>query len=65
MKNVLKPLGKSVLIPFGFTAAAVATSAATRKEMFRSGITIFIISNEEMNDVLKIVKSIWFFNKRC
>ena len=29
MKNVLKPLSKSVLIPFGLTDIASATDAAT------------------------------------
>ena len=33
MKNVLKPLAKSILIPLGLTAAA-ATDAAIHKKMF-------------------------------
>ena len=45
--NVLKPLAKSVLIPLGLTAAASATDAAIHKKMFESGITTWIISNEE------------------
>ena len=32
MKNVLKPLAKSVLIPLGLTAAASATDAAIHKK---------------------------------
>ena len=56
MKNVLKPLVKSVLIPLGLTAAASATDAAIHKKMFRSGTTALIISNEEMSDIMKIVK---------
>ena len=44
MKNVLKPLAKSVLIPLGLTAAASATDAAFHKKMFGSGITTLIIS---------------------
>ena len=56
MKNVFKPLSKSVLIPLGLTAAASATDAATHKKMFGSGMAILIISNEEMNDFIKIVK---------
>ena len=58
--NVLKPLGKSVLIPLGLTAAAVAASAidaAVHKKMFESDVTTLIISNEEMND-MKIVQSL-------
>ena len=55
--NVLKPLAKSVLIPLGLTAAAAATDAAIHEKIFRSGVTILIISNEEMNHIMKIVKS--------
>ena len=51
--NVLKPLAKSVLISLGLTAAASATDAAIHKEMFRSGTATLIISNEEMNDIMK------------
>ena len=54
--NVLKPLAESVLIPLGLTAAASATDAAIHKKMFGSGATTLIISNEEMNDIMKIVK---------
>ena len=62
----MKPLAKSVLIPLGLTAAAAATDAAIHKNMLRSGrpsdlasrVTILIISNEEMNEIVKIVKSL-------
>ena len=53
-ENVLKPLAKSFLIPLGLTAAASATDAAIHKKMFGLGTTT-IISNEEMNDIMKIV----------
>ena len=56
--NVLKPLAKSVLISLGLTAAASATDAAIHKKMFGSRTTALIISNEEMNDIMKIVKSL-------
>ena len=57
--NVLKLLAKSVLIPLGLTAAAAAaaTDPASHKKMFGSGVTTLIISNEEMNDIMKIDKS--------
>ena len=55
--NVLKSLAKRVWIPLGLTAAA-ATDAAIRKTMFGSGVTTSIISNEELNDIMKIVKSL-------
>ena len=56
--NVIKPLAKSVLIPLVLTAAASATDAAIHKTMFESGVTTLIISNEEMNDIIKIVQSL-------
>ena len=55
MKNLLKPLAKSVLIPLGL-AAASATDAAIDKKMFGSSIATLIMSNEEINDIMKIVK---------
>ena len=62
MKNVIKPLAKSVLIPLGLTAAVSATDAGIHKKILGSGSdnnnTILIISNDEMNDILKIVKSL-------
>ena len=56
MKNVLKPLAKSISIPLELTAAASATDAAIYKKMFGSGVITLINLNEEMNDT-KIVKS--------
>ena len=40
------------------TVAAAATDAAIHKKMFGSSFTTLIISNEEMNDIMKIVKSL-------
>ena len=51
--NVLKTLAKSVLIQLGLTAAASATDAAIHRKMFGSGRTTLIISNEEMNDIIR------------
>ena len=56
--NVFKPLAKSVLIPLRLTAAASAIDAAIYEEMFGSGATTLIISNEEMIDIMKIIKSL-------
>ena len=55
--NVLKPLAKSVLIPLGLTAAS-AKDAAIHIKIFGFGNTTLIFSNEEMNDIMKIVKSV-------
>ena len=57
MKNVLKTLAKSVLTSISLTSAALVKEAAINKKMFGSGTTTLIISNEEINDVMKIVKS--------
>ena len=54
--NLLKPLGKSVLIPLGLMAVASATGAPIQKKIYGSGTTTSIISNEEMKDITKIVK---------
>ena len=49
MKNVLKQLAKSVLIPSGLTTAAVAaTDGAIQKKIFELRMTTLIILNEEM-----------------
>ena len=58
IKSILKPLAKIVLIPLGLTASASATDAAIQNKIFGSGMTTLIISNEEMNDIMKIVKSL-------
>ena len=55
--NLLKSLAKSVLILLGLGAVS-ATDAASHKKIFGSDFTILIISNEEINDVIKIVKSL-------
>ena len=61
MKSVIKPLAKSVLVPLGLTAAASAADAGIHKKILGLGHnnnTILIISNDEMDDILKIVKSL-------
>ena len=57
MKSVLKPLAKSVPVPLGLTAAASATDAANQKEIWGSGTTL-VFSNEEIDDITKIFKSL-------
>ena len=37
IKNVIKPLAKSLLIPLGLTAAASATDAGKHKKILGSG----------------------------
>ena len=59
IKNVIKPLAKSLLIPLGLTAAASAADAGMHKKILGSGnTTTLIVSNDEMEDIIKIVKSL-------
>ena len=61
IKSVIKPLAKSVLILLGLTAAASAADAGIHKKILGSGHnnnTTLIISNDGMDDILKIVKSL-------
>ena len=61
MKNVIKPLAKSVLIPLGLTAAASAADAGIHKKILGSehiNTTTLIISNDKMKDIIRIVKSL-------
>ena len=70
MKNVIKPLAKSVLIPLGLAAAASAANVGIHKKIFRSSDyhpssstlhnnnTILIISNDEIKDITRIAKSL-------
>ena len=56
MYNVLEPLAIGVLIPL--VLAASATDIAIHKKQFRSGTTTLIMFNDEMNDIMKIAKSL-------
>ena len=66
---MIKPLAKTVLILLGLTAAASAADAEIHKKILGSGYnrplssashntTTLIISNNEMNHIIKIVKSL-------
>ena len=52
------PLAKNVLAPLGITAAASAIDARIQKKKHGFGTTTLIISNKEMNDIMKIVEVI-------
>ena len=59
IKNVIAPSAKSVLVLLGLTAAASAADAGIHKKILGSGnTTTLIISNEDMEDLIKIVKSL-------
>ena len=56
LMKVAMPLAKNVLAPLGLTAAMSAIDGSIKKKMLGSGTTTLIISNDEMDDILKIVK---------
>ena len=62
MKNVITLLAKSVLIPLGLTAAGSVADSGIHKKISGSSkqnnTTTLIISNDEMEDIIKIVKSL-------
>ena len=58
LMKVAIPLAKNVLAPLGITAAASALDAGIQKKIHGSGTTTLIISNEEMNDIMKIIQSL-------
>ena len=56
--KVAMPLAKNVLAPLGLTAAMSAIDGSIKKKMLGSGATTVIISNDKMDEILKIVKSL-------
>ena len=60
--KVAIPLAKNVLAPLGTTAAASAIDAEIQKKIHGSGTTTLIISNQEMNDIMKIVQALQYSN---
>ena len=57
MKNVLKSLAKNDLILLGLSSNSSISSRCSKKN-FGSGMKTLIILNEEINDIMKIVKSL-------
>ena len=58
IKSVIKPLPKSVLIPLGLTAAASAADAGIHKKILGSRNRTIIFSNEEKNEIIKIIQTL-------
>ena len=59
IKNVITPLAKSVLVILVLKAAASAADAGIHKKILGLGnTTTLIISNKDMEDLIKIVKSL-------
>ena len=58
LMKVAIPLAKNILAPLGIAAAASAIDAGIQKKIHGSGSTTSIISNEEINDIMKIVQAL-------
>ena len=58
LMKVAASLAKNILDPLGITATASAINAGIQKKIHGSGTTTLIISNEEMNDIMKIVQAL-------
>ena len=57
MKGAIS-LAKTVLVPLGITASASAIDPGIQKKIHGSGTITLIISNEEMNGIMKIVQAL-------
>ena len=55
--KVAMPLTKNVLAPLGLAAAVSAIDGRIQKKMRGNGIKL-IIENEDMNDIIKIIKAL-------
>ena len=58
LMKVVAPLAKNILAPLGITAAESAIDAGIQKKINGSGTITVIISNEEMNDIIKVVQTL-------
>ena len=58
LMKIAAPLAKNILAPLGITAAASAIDAGIQNKIYGSGTTTLIISNEEMNDIMKITQAL-------
>ena len=58
LMKVAIPLAKNVFAPLGITAAASAIDAGIQKKIHGSGTTTLIISNEDMNNIIKIIQAL-------
>ena len=58
LMKVAVPFAKNLLAPLAITAAASAIEGAIQKKIHGSGTTTLIISDEEMNEIMKIVQAL-------
>ena len=55
--KVALPLAENVLAPLGLTAAMSAIDGSIEKKIHGSGVKL-IIEQEDMNDIMKIIKAL-------
>ena len=60
LMKVAAPSAKNILAPLGITAVASGIDAAIQKKIYGSETTTLIISNEELNDIMKIGNKMYF-----
>ena len=58
LMKVAVPLAKSMLAPLAITAAASVIDGAIQKKIHGSGTTTLIVSNQEMNNIMKIFQAL-------
>ena len=58
IKSVFMSLVKSFFLLLGLSAGMSALYAAIQKKIYGSGTTVLIVSNEKMEDIMKVVKSL-------
>ena len=61
LPKIIKPAisrGKNILAPLGLSAVMSATVAAIQKKMYRSGMATLIISNDDLDDLIKIITAL-------
>ena len=56
--KVAIPLAKNILAPLGIIAAASTIDAGIQKKIHGFGTTTLIISNKEMNGIMRIVQAL-------
>ena len=57
LMKVVMPLARNVLAPLGLTAAMSAIDGSIQKKIYGSGVKL-IIEQEDMKDILKIIKAL-------
>ena len=56
--KVAVPLAKNILAPLGITAATSTIDAEIQNKIHGSGTRTLVISNEELNNIIKIVQTL-------